>query len=83
MAEVSDLRVAEGVGFAAAAGVDGVELEGEDCWRRGAGGGGIGFVREEARDEAFLEVGGVGVASEAGEVEVVEVHVLFEMMVNV
>lgn len=68
--EMRELLWGDGAYFAPAAGVDGVELSGDDCWgwRWGCG---IGFVGEEAGDERALQGGGVGVGREVGEMEVV------------
>lgn len=76
---MGDLGGGEVADFASAAGVDGVELGGEDggVGGRGGGGGGVGggaFVGEEALDEVVLESGGVGVVDYTGEAEVGEAH---------
>lgn len=62
--------------FAATTSVDGVELCREDCRRDGEYFGAFGFVGEEARGEGVLELAGVAVAGEVGEVEVAEKHLL-------
>ena len=60
--EVVFLRGGDGADFAAAAGVDGVELGGDDGGRDWWDGCGSSFVGEQAGDEGCLEGAGVGVA---------------------
>ena len=63
-----------GADFAPAAGVDWVELCGDDCGWEGWDGCWGGFVGEEVGGEGGLEGTGVGVAGWGGEVEVAEEH---------
>lgn len=73
--EIVALFGGDSADFAPAACVDWVELGGDNCRVRwGCGGGRVGFVGEEAGDKGVLQGRGVGVVSEAGEVEVPEDH---------
>ena len=60
--EVLFLRGGYGADFAPAAGVDWVELGGDDCGWEGWDSGWRGFVGEEMGGEGALEGAGVGVA---------------------
>lgn len=73
-AEIFLLRGRDGADLAAAAGVDWVELGGNDYWRGRRAGVGRSFVREEAGDEEVLDLGRVGVGDDAGEAEMAEDH---------
>ena len=77
-AEMGDLLGGDGRNLASAAGVRWVGLEGEEGGRRGRGRkaerGGEGFVVEMVADEEGLQVGGVGVRRQGGEVEMAKVH---------
>ena len=68
------LRGRHGTDFATAAGVDRVELRGDDCGWDCWDGRWRGFVGEKVGGEGALKGAGVGVAGYGGEVEVAEEH---------